>query len=109
LRFSVRHLRSAPTLTAVAVLTLALGVGLNTAIFSVVESVLLNQLPYRDPARLVTLVQRDAVSPRGDEVGGWTVRELSVRSRVLEHVAVYSDAQLMLTERGDSEVLRGMR
>src|SRR6266850_6494081 len=109
LRFAVRQLRNAPTLTSIAVLTLALGVGLNTAIFSVVESVLLNQLPYRDPARLVTLVQRDPANPRADEVGGWTVRELRARSRLLEHVAIYGDAQLMLTENGDAEVLRGMR
>jgi putative ABC transport system permease protein len=64
LSYALRSLRRAPAFAAVAVLTLALGVGATTAIFSVVHGVLLRGLPYRDADRLAFVLER---SPNGDQ------------------------------------------
>jgi len=60
LRHAIRALFKRPAFTAVAVLTLALGIGANTAIFSVIDGVLLRPLPYREPDRIVTLSERNS-------------------------------------------------
>src|SRR5438876_5580552 len=59
LRYTCRALLRQKTFAAVAILTLVLGIGTNTAIFSVIKAVLLNQLPYEDPARLVVLREQN--------------------------------------------------
>lgn len=62
--FSARTLRKNLGFSLVAITTLALGVGANTAIFSVVKAVLLNQLPYGEPRRLVKIAETDPDTPR---------------------------------------------
>src|SRR5207253_10049604 len=69
LRHAARTLAAAPAFTAAAVLTLALGIGANTAIFSAVDGVLLKPLPYSEPDRIVRLYQNDRKKGRDrDEV-----------------------------------------
>jgi putative ABC transport system permease protein len=102
-RFAVRMLLKNPGFTAVAVLTLALGIGANTAIFSVVSSVLLRPLPFRDPDRLVTVWERHV--KKGYEMnhaGAATFLDWKVQNNVFESMAAFGiDEGLSLT--GDYE------
>jgi predicted permease len=86
-RYGLRMLVKKPTLTIVAVLTLALGVGANTAIFSIVDAVLLRSLPYRDPDRLVRVFFNEpGVGLRDVRFSEPELEDLQKRSGVFEDV-----------------------
>jgi MacB-like periplasmic core domain len=92
LRFAARILRKSPVFTAVAVLTLTLGIGATTAIFSVVDAVLLRSLPYRDPQRLVSIFEdMSSVEFLHKPVSAGTYVDLKAEKELFEDVAAGAD------------------
>jgi len=109
LRFAGRTLRRNPGFTSVAVLTLALGVGANTALFSVVKAVLLNSLPYRQPERLITLARGDSQTPNPTNVSYSETEDWKDRSRSLQQIALYHGWTPSSSASGAPEMVFGLR
>src|SRR5262244_542141 len=108
-RYGLRMLVRKPTLTIVAVLTLALGVGANTAIFSIVNAVLLRSLPYRDPERLVRIFFNEpGVGLRDVRFSKPELDDLVTRSSVFEDVSPIYEGSEDLTGDGQPEHLEGV-
>ena len=98
MRYGLRQLRRNRGFTVVAVLTLALGIGANTAMFSVVDAVLLHSLPYKDPARLVWLTESLPNTTELDNHVSWLdMLDWKSQNRVLSDVAGYTQDSLALT------------
>jgi len=110
LRYALRTLAKSPGFAAAAVATLALGIGANTAIFSVVHAVLFKPLGFPHPERLVTLQERSQ-DGTADNTGFPTYQDWRARSRSFEDVAVMSYWTGKLGAEGTSEAekLEGMR
>jgi putative ABC transport system permease protein len=96
-RFGLRQLRKSPGFTAVAVITLALGIGANTAIFSVMDAVLLRPLPFRNPSRIVAV--KTTEPGRHDDIGVSYPAFLDWRTRnhVFEGLSAYREDDFTLT------------
>ena len=108
--YALRGLRHRPGFTAVVVLTLALGIGGTTAVFSAVDAVLLRPLPYQQPGRLVRLYQSDARNP-GDRGFITPVHFLAIRERTtaFESVASIGTYNETGADIGTSEAARRIR
>src|ERR1044071_264061 len=106
LRYGVRMLLKRPAFTAIAVVTLALGIGANTAIFSVVNSILLRPLPYKNPERIMRV---------GEHHEGWrstnityaSFLDLTSSSKSLEAISAYRNWNYNLIDAGEPEQTQG--
>ncbi|MGH7693349.1 MAG: ABC transporter permease, partial [Gemmatimonadaceae bacterium] len=108
--FALRSLRRRPGFTAVAALTLAIGIGANTAIFSVVRGVLLRPLPYVEPDRLV-VINRAPNLPTAvpGNMSFPDLKDIRDEGSALESLVGYSSTNLTLTGVGDPDILNATR
>ena len=109
LRYGIRTLLKQPGFTIVAVITLALGIGANTAIFSVVNSVLLRPLPFPQPDRLVKVAMTNA--RLGEDDGVLCVADFmdwQAQNKVFEDLAAFSDSWFSMTGGGEPVRVRGV-
>jgi putative ABC transport system permease protein len=108
LRYGFRMLARAPGFTATAVLTLALGIGANTAVFSVVNSVLLKPLPYAQPDRLVDVESMwTKGTPVSNPLSYPDFFDFRAQNHVFEHLVTSRDTHLALTDVGEPVQLDG--
>ncbi|MDB4951673.1 MAG: hypothetical protein JWM27_4322 [Gemmatimonadetes bacterium] len=101
LRYALRLLRRNPLYTAVIVVTLALGIGANTAVFSVVDAVLLGPSPFKDPDRLVMLWETDRSSDTHHEPASWPdIVDFRQRSRTVADIGAVTGTEATLAVSG---------
>jgi putative ABC transport system permease protein len=108
LRYAVRQLRKSPGMALLAIATLALGVGANTAIFTVIESVLLRPLPYVNSDRLV-YVGRGADNPGYSATSYLNYRDVRAQSTLLQDVAGYSEDVSVIETQDASQAVAAPR
>jgi putative ABC transport system permease protein len=108
LRFGVRMLLKNPAFSIIAVLTLALGIGANTAIFSVVYAVLLRPLPYHQPEQLVMLwTKQEKIGVEQTLLSEAEILDLREQAKLFEGFAVLNGNPLILSGNGEPEQLNG--
>ena len=108
LRYALRLMRQRPGFTAIVVLTLALGIGANTAVFSIINAVLLRPLALGDPGRLMAIWEDDRLNakPRYN-VAPANFQDWREQSRAFEQIAGYIEGSMTLADGGDSVRLPG--
>jgi predicted permease len=109
IRYSLRQLRKSPGFTAIAVITLALGIGANAAIFSVINSALLKPLPYPHAEQLVDVMETLPTGRPNGTVSGGAFKDWRVHSTKFAQIAVYEDLRKNLTGAGTPERVNGLQ
>jgi|SRR5579875_1383993 len=110
LHFAFRKFRKSPAFTAVAILTLALGIGANSAIFSVVDAILLRPLPIRNPSQVVVVqLNIPKINLFHTPVDPPSFHTFSRHTNIFESTALYLNTNLNLTGAGQPQRLVGMR
>ena len=105
-RYGLRMLGKNTAFTTIAVLTLALGIGANTAIFSVLDAVLLRPLPYPEPARLVAIAGTDSKTGETQRALSYPdFVDLQTKNHTFDSMAAYTDGSLTMTGHGDASEL----
>ena len=107
-RYACRALRRQPTFVLVALLTLTLGIGANTAIFSVIRAVVLNPLPYEDPEKIAVFWE---VNPDGviDRVSIPTYDDWKAQAKTIDSLAAYRRVDFTFAGAGDPQSVAGVR
>jgi putative ABC transport system permease protein len=109
-RYAVRSLRKQPGLSLVVILTLALGIGANTAIFSVVDAVLLSPLPYSAPDKLVVLsAKNEKQNVTQQPISYPNLVDLKEQNQVFENLSAIRGESFSLTDRAEPERVVGVR
>ena len=106
-RYAMRQLRANPTFAVVIVLTLALSIGANSAIFSVIDGVLLKPLPYRQPDKLVRIFFTNEVFPKFP-LNPFDFRDFRARSKSFDGLAAFTRGDVQLSGSGVPVRLNGM-
>src|SRR5579863_9928174 len=110
IRYALRLFSKSPVFAAVAILTLAIGIGANTAIFSVADALLLRPLPYREPGRLVLLSQAGRLNGMRQGPLSWIrFQQIDGHNQSFTAVAAFTSEAFTLTGRGAPEQFRGAR
>src|ERR1051326_1451253 len=110
MRYALRTLRHAPGFTAVAILTLAVGIGANSAIFSFVNGILLNPLPYPNADRIVRVLEKPPGPPTSrNGISTLNYLDWEKQNHVFEYMAPQTGDGVVLTGSGDPVQLRGGR
>jgi putative ABC transport system permease protein len=107
LRVAARTLIRSPWFSITAILTIALGIGTNAAIFSIVDRVLFRALPYHEPDRLVWIASLHATAGRYSKSSGWDFDAWRSRAEVFEAVEAFWDRPFTLTGTEQAEALVG--